>query len=466
MATKLTEAATAKRDAYVALLDEAKETHGQAADDLRTAQSDYTDLMAQRSSLEKAIADIRKAMPTATMPADVEDLAAQLRAKQISLRKVRAELLKVNREIASQNALQTSAQKQLKALSRSLTDAENALAVAELDESRHLSWRDSVSAGTITDLAAKAQEMLDAVGGSAVVEDEDAAVTAIRAAKLRTDDSGADIPEILRTRARERAAAVNTSSNAYAALLQHVEDKRYQLADANEGISGASAKLAYAFQVAEQAFGNIVSKSQSRYDEAVSLINSIVNSTALTQAEQDRIADVALAVDDAALVNEKTRDEKAAALLTAQIALKQGIVDLLYDDIDEDPDTATALDALRSAVDTAQGELDTADSALTQDMVDRLDAWEVSVPDHIWANLVAYDRANVLLSDIVNADTSALDTALANAEATLAQARVDEDKALRLHDYLEDTATLQASGLEYARTSRHEQMLSAVRGDN
>ena len=129
-------------------------------------------------------------------------------------------------------------------------------------------------------------------------------------------------------------------------------------------------------------------------------------------------------------------------------------------------DLVPALNSLRSAVDTAQGELDSAEAALTPELVDRLDAWEVSVPDHIWANLAAYDRAIALLNDIVAADPGALDTAMADAEAALAQALEDEDKATRLRGYLENAAALSGSRVEYGRNSRHERALSAVRGDN
>ena len=466
MATKLTEAAGARRDAYEALRDEAKEALAQTAGDLRAAQGEHADLMEERAALEKDIADIRSAMLTATMPADIEDLAEQLREKRIALRKVHAELLAAQEGISTLGALLASAQEQLKEAPRALTDAENELSEAEKDEARYTSWRDAVSAGTLAELAAEAQDLLDAAEGSPVVEGEDEAVTAIRAAKVRTDDGDADIPAILRTRARERAAAVEASLKDYADLLKYIEDKLYQHAQGSEGAPGASEKLWYELDGAERAFGDVVTKSQARYEEAVSLITSIVNSTALTEAERERIADVALAVDDDALVNEKARDEKAAALRTAEIALDQAIVDFVYDDVDAEPDTAPALDSLRSAVDTAQGELDSAEAALTPELVDRLDAWEVSVPDHIWANLAAYDRAIALLNDIVAADPGALDTAMADAEAALAQALEDEDKATRLRGYLENAAALSGSRVEYGRNSRHERALSAVRGDN
>ena len=87
------------------------------------------------------------------------------------------------------------------------------------------------------------------------------------------------------------------------------------------------------------------------------------------------------------------------------------------------------------------------------------------MPDHVWANLAAYDRAIALLTEIAGGDASALETAMDNAEAALAQALEDEDKATRVRGYLEAEVALWRNSVEHARNSKHERVLSAMRGD-
>ena len=354
MATTLIQAGEATEQAYEDLRDEAQDALSKSAEDLRTAQDEHSDLLEDRAGLEKDVADIRTAMLYALMPADVEALADDLRLKQIALRKVRAELLNVKEKVSSLAAALAGAQEQFKEAPRSLAVAQRELADARKRDALHSDWRGAVTAGTPTDLAAEAQAMLDAAAGGPVVVGEDEDVTLLRAAKARTDDVDADIPAALRTRARERAEAVEASMSADAGLLSSVEDSLYQHRQATEGVAGASSRLWYAFEQAEHAFGDLVTHAQTRYDEAVSLLSSIEASAELTAAESARIDAVALTGgDEEALTKEKAVGDAKLTVQAKEIEIELAIAQVLIADIDADAEADSTVSDLRAEPRTA-----------------------------------------------------------------------------------------------------------------
>jgi hypothetical protein len=463
MASTLNEFANDLTDTYTDLKDEAQDALAQATQDLAEAQNDYDEVVAEYAELEKAIADKRAAMSKALMPADIELLASELRDLILQLRKKRVELHDAQEALDAAQRDRDLAERQLKRASSTLSEVQADRVLVEAREERHTEWKQKVSDGDLSDLAATATALLDAATDPPAEEDEEA----VKNIKTATTRIAADIPADLLTRARERTQQTQTSLSDDRGLLDDVEDELGGHREANEGATGLVAKRWIAFERAEAAFQDFVVLSESRYQQALSLLKSVAESTELTPAEEDRITEVTLSGgDEEALTKEQARDQAQADVDAKDIEIELAIVQALIADVDADPEDDATVIAKRAELDTLNTTLTDKESDYSQTMRDNLDLWESAVPDHVWANVVAYDQAIVLLTGIKDGDTSALSAAMDSTELSLVQALEEEDKSERTDDFLEDSIESLTQHFEFIRNDHQQRLLGAVRGDN
>ncbi len=146
----------------------------------------------------------------------------------------------------------------------------------------------------------------------------------------------------------------------------------------------------------------------------------------------------------------------------AELAARKAAV--VAEDPDADVDADSEVQTLQAELTALEGELTAARTAYEESAWNTLTRWENSVPDDIWANLAAYERALQILTSLT-ADSSALVTDLEGAETALVAALESEEASERLVAALEaekDAAAGQMAFYENAWRSRH---LSAVRGE-
>lgn len=462
MATTLKGFAQESRDRYSAMGALAQSDYSQATDDLAAANSSYSTLVTEYAALERDIAAKRAAMAEeGLMPSDIEVLAGELRDLMIDLRAKRAELLEAEEAKIWLSHQKDQVEQQLSTLTSQVAAAEEGLTEAEDRDDQHTNWKQSVSDGDISTLQTRATELLDARAAGSEPEDEEEAL--IWNAKQRIDG---DIPSVLLVRARERGAQIKNKFATLNGSRDDLEDRIGTQSAADSGVIGLSTQRWIAFERAEASFMSLVLQSQSHFDQVVALLTSVKQSTVLSAAETARTSDVSLAVDADAVVNEKARDDAQDDVSAKQAEIEEALLDAMVADINADPEIDPTVIAKRAELVPLEAALASAEGDYDAAMHNEMDLWEGAVPDHIWANLVAYDRAELLLTTLKDADAAALSAAMDAAESSLVAALEAEDEAARLNDALESGLDLAAAWSSELNNSYQAQMLSRVRGDN
>jgi hypothetical protein len=124
---------------------------------------------------------------------------------------------------------------------------------------------------------------------------------------------------------------------------------------------------------------------------------------------------------------------------------------------------------LTDAVNTATGQVGTAQGAFVAADEDALDKWEVTVPDSSWSRLAAFDEATLILNDLKTnatpAKLTAAETAMTNAATALAAAL--DTLAQSEHDIamLWERSKQQSELLDAAERNGSARVLNAMRGD-
>ena len=136
-------------------------------------------------------------------------------------------------------------------------------------------------------------------------------------------------------------------------------------------------------------------------------------------------------------VNEKARDDAQDDVSDKQAEIEEALLDAMVADINADPETDPTVITKRAELVPLEAALVSAEGDYDATMRDEMDNLGGAVPDHIWANLVSYDRAELLLIALRDADATALSAAMDAAESSLVTAIEAEDEAARLIDALE-----------------------------
>lgn len=464
--TTLAEFYATGKGTYEALRDDARENFIEASENLAAARASYDALMDGYTALEKQIWKKRQTLVAALMPADIEELAEELRDLLDQSRHAGADLLDGEKQVAQLKNDMTLAADQLKRAKENLKKATEKHLSAVKSQKRHDSWKATVDDGTLADLAADADALLDVLDTGGTVDPEDPLAREKTIAATVRARINADIPEKLLTRALERARDLASYDEGCAGLLENLEDEAGTYRQSVEGTAGKVEKLRVEFLRAEEAYGECVLPGRSRYDQAMALLAAITESPALTDAEKVRITDTDLVSDgEAALVFEKARDDARAAVDAKKFELELAIAGARAADISADPEDDTDVQAARAELTTLNATLTSAEAAYTSEMRDSLDLWEASIPDHIWANVVSCYQATTLLTSIRDGDPAALATAMDDAESALVEALEEQEIALLTNDYLKDSITVLGERIAFGKNSRQRRLISAIRGD-
>lgn len=409
-------------------------------------------LTAELVKLAGEIAGQRRALAEDLTPAELDARVEALRAKLVVFRGKRQALVEAEEDAAvAEDELQRARAAGERA-GAALAAAEARLA-AEKKRAAGRQKRDAaLAAEPLASLKAAAHAARHTPPDNKPFTDADARVKA-------------DIPQKLLLRALERyqaeldrvAAARQAAAEADAALVE------FRKEHAGPDLEVAEAQAA--FDAAEAAFADYVVRGPDRLKTALGLLAGIVASPPLTAAEKAAITERATA-GEAAIAKEAARDQKAAELDAARAALEQKKLDLLNDGVkvEELPDHPDVV-ALEAAVGAAAGALQTAEAALSAQLRADFDAWEASVPDGAWANLLALQRAAAILDQLANAKPADLAAAVAAAEDALVAASEEAASSARTLDFLAAQTERRRRHLTIAESLHDRRLAGAVRGD-
>lgn len=501
--TTLLELATDQVNAWTELKSQAQEALSLATEDAAEARADYDAIVADYASLEKKVKSKREEIAAAAMPADIEAGAEALRDLLIELRGQRAELLEADAEMAAAERSMAMAEAQFNQARDKVSEWQKELAASEQRDEQHTAWKSTVDSGSLTQLAENAAALLEAAADESTDESDDesddesedeeedtpdepeddddaeedddestetvtdealaADLALIAQAKARIE---ADIPEALLTRARERGAQVTAADQALAELITAVEDAADAYWASNEGLAGNAAKLWNGFLRAEEDYKQCVLQSHTEYDQAKAMLTRITQSAELSAAEKARITDTDLvSAGKTAATAEKAYDQARAAADAKTLELELAIVQAVIADIGADPLDNAAVQAVQAELDTLNAAVATAGGDYGDTPRANLDLWEASVPDHVWANLAAYDEATALLNKISDGDPEALADAMTSAQTALVGGLASLEAGERTNTYLEALLDLLHDRLAHAAADRQQRFQGAVRGD-
>lgn len=455
-----------KKNTYAALRDYSQEDFSAATENLADAQANYDNLLTDFAAMEKQVKEVRQGLAVALMPADIEELAGELRNLLDQSRNARVDLFGEEERVALLKSSMELASDQLQRAKENLKEA----TVEHLDaierQENHDSWHDTVGDGVLSDLAADATALLDVINVGGAIDPEDSLADAkgiVDTAKTRVTG---DIPGNLLARTLERGQDLKDYDDGAAVLLEDLENEAGSYWESEEGTPGKAVKFWVEFLKVEDAYKKFVLKGQSRYDQALALFSAIGKSPALTDAEETRINDIDLVSDgEAAILLEKALGDAEAAVKAKEFELEFAISKAVIADMSADPEDDTGVQTVRTELETLNTALSSAEDNYTDDMHDDLDLWEASIPDHIWSNAVSYDLGIALLTTLRDGDPASLATVMDNAESALVEALEEQDIAIRTSDYLEDVIDALKDQIEYAGNKRQQRLHSAIRGD-
>ncbi len=462
MTAELTTFFQQRWDGYDALAQQARDDFSAWSDAIKSALLVYDAAVTTGSDLDRQISAKRLNMSAASnMPADVELLAEELRQLLIRRRHSTATIAGAAEILSFAKAELEVAQSSLNAYSQMLAVAETKLAAASKEEAYHGGWISTETEDAISAVRDLAIDLL-AENPIAVEEGEINPADVLAAAAARIEG---DIPDVLRARARDRAALALSRIAAFHNLDESIGDDVLNHGTSSKGSSGLLVQRRAEYETAENAFKQYALTSVSRYQLALSLLTSVADSRELTVAESDRISALTLAVDADEITTETALHLVLVAVDAKKLDVDLAIVAALVADIDADPLANAAVIATKGALTGLEADLVTAKTAHTQEFADALDSWEGAVPDAIWANLQAFDSAMAMLTAISTSDATPLTTDLINAKNALVSAADDDDDNRKLELALSAAASIAKRKTQHVTSVQQSVGLSAMRGD-
>ncbi|WP_308367700.1 MULTISPECIES: hypothetical protein [unclassified Microbulbifer] len=462
MTAALTTYATEKRDRYQALKVEAQAAFATANEAFEIASEEYQDLVNQSAALERDIAGLRKQLSGSShMPADITELSEELRSLLIERSHLTAALSITGEDRNSAKVAAELHRTRLTELDSALKQAESELASAQAMEDRHDAWTD---AGLESEIATVRDHAAALLADTFTPDpgDEINPAEILAAARARVEE---DIPEVLRDRARARAAQAVARQTAHNDLRDAVVASALAQGAAAGGSGGLVVQRQMEFKAAEADLKSYALNSLDDYQRAIELLQSVVNSEELTDAAAESIDDAALAAGDPAITTEEALHDARAAVEAKEVELELATVNALIGDINADPEDDTDVQARRSELESLEGDLEAAETAHTEELATAMDIWEAAVPPAIWNNLRAFDRALELLTELSSSDASPLIIALTDTESALIDALALDDDNRRLAGYLKFSTALTQAESDYLARTGSSMTSSAMRGD-
>ena len=462
MAAALTNFYQQRVDNYLLLRDAAQAEFTTAGGELKLALDAYQSAVDAGSELDDLIAAKRKEMSAANiMPSDIEIMAAELRQLLTSRRHNIAAVSDAGGALRFAEILSETAGSRLAELNALLVESQADLAAAEQRQTHHDSWVSSDTEDAITVVRDLAADLI-AENPITVADGEINPADVLAAATARIES---DIPEVLRDRARARAGQVNDNVDEFKNFRASIASHSLSHDASSNGAAGLMRQRQAEYLAAENDLKNYALKSVSRYDLALSLLTSIGESSELTDAESDRIAAQALAVDADEMTTEAALYDARAAVAVQKLAVQLAIVAARVTDINADPAADAAVISAQADLVSALSALDAAETAHTADFANAVDLWEGAIPNAIWANLQAYDSAMAMLTALSTSDVGPLTTAFTDAEDAFVAAASDIDNNLKLNQALVSASSIANQSADYIASVQPSVSLSAMRGD-
>lgn len=454
-------------DVYAGRVSELESDRSEAQDSLNThiqnlgpAEDEQQQALRALSQIANDIAETRRQLAAAPLPSDAEALAETLRDQIIVQRKRRAAKLNAEQTLDEVRRAKAMASAALATAEAKLETARADLASAEERQDRHAAWSAALTVEPLLGLPAAAEAV------QAGVDFGEAAA--------RVTGAGADLPEMLRTRAQQRRIRELERQAERRELVIHAAAQHDDQQKSDAGLVGQTHELRTAFLAAEEAFGDYVLRSQQRFEKALFDLTTIKESLPLTPEQQARLTDDSLQdARQSAVEAEEERDAalklvetKRIELVKARLEVKKNNVDLDPAGVDAEPAVAEILAAsgqLESDLATKEAALD-ATTQLNLSHRRQLDLWEAAAPEHVWENLAAFEAAKANLAKLV-LGPGMLGMDLTSAESALATALSAHNKSERTREYLIATIEKHQAALDFAVTAEEARIASQVRGD-
>jgi hypothetical protein len=431
-----------------------------AADDAQTElASAQTALRAARDALvarteelaahNASVADLRRRIAEAVMPADVTALAGDLEDAIMQQRAKQAELLDAQDAADAASRRAQVAADEVAAAIRALANANAALVEAAAGETERAGYRAALAAAPLAGLP----------GAAATAKTGAAAPAAAPRVK--------DIPTEQRTAATARRALEYTRVAGLRTFLYDAQDDLGELLAGDTGAAGAVAQKRIAFLRAEARLREWVRSAEERYARALALLAAAADTPPPTPEELARLTDTTL-VDaaKAAAVKEAARDSAQEAFDAAQRAYDEALLDVLATDPEAVPAPGDddTLDEKQADLDAAETALGTAVGEYTDAMTTALQRWEATVPEPLWRALDAYAEAHRLLDELAaGPGTRAADASAA--ELAYATALDEEAERGRARALVEAAVVTRQGAADAGSSALASRALSAVRGD-
>ena len=407
-------------------------------------------LTAARVEQEKVIAGIRKELSRDLLPADYEALSDQLRDALVELRHRHSRLLRCEQQLPEAEAVAAEAAARLDRIAARRSQVESSRDEAEARSDRHQAWKHSLTQPPLDTIR---QDAHDALASDPFQQAED-----------RIE---ADLPERLRNRAAARAQRTRDRLETLRSAAPAAIDLRDDVRASQDGQAGRIAKRWTRFLRAEEAFRAYVLQSPHKFDQALRLLNAIVDSPQLTQPERDHLFDDTLAAArEEATDKEEARDQARHAVEDKSDEIAQQRLAILADDVDADLDAHPDIVALKAELTTLQTQLDAASADYDDEARATLEEWEASVPSPIWENLAGFEQARNILEGLEATDPAPLATAMDTAESSLVAALVESVTGARTLERLAREFAPILARREFAEEARSRLLLAAIRGDD
>ncbi len=456
MATNLSDLAEERRDDLVKEKDAARTDLNEAQAPVSDKRKKHDELIRELASIDHSIGDTRRKAAVAHMPSDVEGLAATLRELMIQRRLKRRELLDTGEKLHELEGVRDRAQVHRDCVLARLEVAQREFDIAKQRQGRLKAWEEALKKAPFPNMKTEANKALTG--------------PVFKAARARVKG---DIPEKLQKRATQRGTRELAKVAACRVAALGAEDLRESHLEKINGPAGKVGKLRTQLSRVEQALGDYVKHSKAKFDLAMGMLAGVASAMPeLTDDERGRIADAGLvAAGEAAVTAEKVRDKWRADAESFKSEIETAVMELRAADPDAVVDADEGVAALRKKladldVPNADGEsLPKAEEAYNAVKAD-LETWEASIPEHIWANLVAFNQAEELLTQLKLADRAMLEAAVPAAEKELVAAMTVEHKVARIDALLKTAVEKRSGRLDFFEKNERCRVLSAVRGDD
>jgi hypothetical protein len=449
--TTVLEFATNRRDHDLAAATSARATLTASQAALAAARTTLATATAGLTAKDRAVAAKRLEVASADTPAEGTALLAELMALIREYRVLQAQVGEARDAAGDAEANSTAAAAELARATAQLADAEADLVVATAGGARREGWKTGATAPPLDTLA---DDATAALAAEPYTTASDLVADALPPKLLAAVRAGFD---------QEAARAARLQASRTAA-----EDLLMNELETNDGARGLRERREMELERAERALREWTEQARTRFDRALSLLDSIASGGALlTATESDRVQELDVSAGQDAADLRVALEENRQAALDAQLDLDEATRAALAVHPADDPATDPGVVAAKAASDAAAAALAAAASDYAAAEAD-FTAWTVEIPDAAWRRVISFLEADAILralGDTAAADVTALVDAVTDAETDLAAALDAEETHRNTIAFLGAYVTQRAGRVTRSGATHPTRLLGAVRAD-